>query len=656
MEQDKITFGQRLKRLFIGEGSNLGDPRVFRRLSLVAFFAWVGLGADGLSSSCYGPQEAFLTLGEHSSLAIFVALGTAVTIMVISASYSQIIELFPGGGGGYLVASRLISPKTGMVSGCALLIDYMLTITISVASGADAIFSSLPVAWAPYKLWAAVAGVVLLTLLNLRGVKESVTTLTPIFLIFVATHGAAIAYALGTHAVLGGELAARISRDVGAAADQLGRMGMFLLVLKAYSMGAGTYTGIEAVSNGLSMLRPPKVRTGKHTMLYIAVSLAVAVVGLMLAYLLYGVGFQEGKTLNAVLFGALTKPWPQPLGQWFVWVSLASEAMILFVAAQTGFMDGPRVLANLALDSWIPHRFALLSDRLVTQNGILLMGASALGLMLASEGSVRLLIVLYSINVFITFALSQAGMVRHWWKMRQKGASWLKGLTLNGLGLVLTVVILASVVVVKFFDGGWLTLVITAGLAVLALKIKGHYGAVFKKIKALDELADPADIPEGQGLRKPDYKAKTAVMLVNGYNGLGLQTLLRVVRLLGHEFKNYVFMQVGVVNAHVMFDHAELGRIKRALGRDMNKYVKLMRSKGFYAEARWTVGTEVVEQILELTPALKERFPNCVFFGGQLMFEKDTLATRILHNQVALSLQRRIYGYGIPFMIIPISI
>nr|WP_279343382.1 APC family permease [Fundidesulfovibrio terrae] len=625
----------------------------------MAFFAWVGLGADGLSSSCYGPEEAFLALGEHTFLAVFVALGTAVTILVISASYSQIIELFPSGGGGYLVASNLLSPKVGMVSGCALLIDYVLTITISIASGADAIFSSLPASLAPYKLEAAIAGVLILTMLNLRGVKESVTVLVPIFMTFVITHIVALGYGLGTHAAQGAELAARISQDASAARDQLGYLGMFLLILRAYTMGAGTYTGIEAVSNGLPILREPKVRTGKRTMVYMAVSLAVTVTGLMLAYLLYGVGHQEGKTLNAVLFEAVTGQWPQPFGQWFVWVTLASEALLLFVAAQAGFLDGPRVLANMALDRWFPTRFAMLSDRLVTQNGILLMGGAALLLMLVSKGSVDFLIVLYSINVFITFVLSQTGMVRHWWQVRHKaGEKWVKGLALNGLGLALTAFILASVVVVKFFEGGWLTVVITAALAFFALKIKRHYDDTWKQIQSLDTLVDSVTLPacDLEAPSEPDTQAKTAVILVNGYNGLGLHTLFNVLRLHGEEFKNYVFVQVGVVDAHVMRDHAELGRLKQGIRASMDKYLALMRSKCYHAEAHWAVGTEVVHEILELAPVIKERFPRCVFFGGQLVFEKDTLLTRLLHNYVVFSLQRQIYKVGIPFMIMPIAL
>ena len=287
---------------------------IFHKLSLIAFFAWVGLGADGLSSSCYGPEEAFKALNGHIYLSLIVAAAAVVTVFVISASYSQIIELFPTGGGGYLVASKLLSPRAGVVSGCALLIDYVLTITISVASGADALFSLLPASGLHYKLTAEIAGVCLLTLLNLRGAKEAVLPWVPIFIMFVLTHAFVIVYALFTHLGNIGEVWRDASTDVAATHSQLGWLGMILLVLRAYSMGAGTYTGIEAVSNGLPILREPRVQTGKRTMRYMAVSLSLTVAGLLVAYLLFRVTPQEGKTLNAVLFERLTGSWPARTG------------------------------------------------------------------------------------------------------------------------------------------------------------------------------------------------------------------------------------------------------------------------------------------------------------------------------------------------------
>src|SRR6185295_449373 len=236
-------------------------------VSLVAVLAWVGLGADGLSSSCYGPEETFKALGAHAALAPFVALACVFTIAVICASYSQIIELFPGGGGGYLVASKLLGRRVGVVSGCALLVDYVLTIAISIASGADALFSVLPPGWAAWKLPFALAGTALLSLLNLRGVKESVLIWVPVFFVFLATHGFAILFAITTHLGVLPEVLRTTGSDVTRSHSELGWLGMFLLLLRAYSMGAGTYTGIEAVSNGLPILREPRVATGRRTML-----------------------------------------------------------------------------------------------------------------------------------------------------------------------------------------------------------------------------------------------------------------------------------------------------------------------------------------------------------------------------------------------------
>jgi amino acid transporter len=328
-----------MKTLILGGKHDIDDTSIFHKLSLIAFFAWVGLGADGLSSSCYGPEETFLALQGHTYLAVFVAIMSGITVLVIAASYSQIIELFPTGGGGYLVASKLLSPTVGMVSGSALLIDYVLTITISVASGADALFSFLPPAWIPYKLSFAVLGVLILTVMNMRGVKESVLPLVPIFLTFVVTHAFIIGYALVMNAGNIGEVVSATRADVARSQAEIGMGGMILLLLRAYSMGAGTYTGIEAVSNGLPILREPKVLTGKRTMRYMAVSLAVTVMGLIIAYLLYRVEPVPGKTLNAVLFGAMTQEWGGA-GTAFVFIALLSEAALLFIAAQADSWTG----------------------------------------------------------------------------------------------------------------------------------------------------------------------------------------------------------------------------------------------------------------------------------------------------------------------------
>jgi amino acid transporter len=656
--QNRQSFGKKLKQAVIGKARSPLDRNVFQHLSLIAFFAWVGLGADGLSSSCYGPEEAFLALHGHAYLSIFVALASALTVLIISASYSQIIELFPSGGGGYLVASKLLSSRVGLVSGCALLIDYVLTITISIAAGADAVFSFLPSEWHVHKLTFAVFGILLMTLLNLRGVKESVMPLVPVFLIFVLTHFFAVVYAVLTHATVFPEVVHSTVADIHNTRAQIGIFAMIALILRAYSMGAGTFTGIEAVSNGLPILREPKVKTGKHTMLYMSLSLAFTVMGLMVGYLLFKVEPQAGKTLNAVLFESMTQGWGLH-GRIFVWVTLFSEAFLLLIAAQTGFLGGPRVLANMAADRWFPTRFAILSDRLVAQNGILLMGGAGLLTMILTKGSVRYLVVLYSINVFITFCLSQAGMVRHWCKSRSSTPHWRAKLLVNGTGLLATSFILVSVIVLKFTEGGWITLFITGGLVALAIVIKRHYFSTVKLLGRLNDLLPEAAALTPRSAEKcTEYnsKAKTAIILVNGFNGLGLHTLFNVIRFFGGEFKNFVFVQVGVVDAGNFKGADEITNLKTTVQRDVDRYAAFMQGQGFYGEGLSFIGTDVVSETEKIVPVILERFPSAVFFGGQLVFPKETFWTKWLHNYTVFTMQRRFYQEGIPFVILPIRV
>jgi amino acid transporter len=646
-----------LKNLFIGRERELTDHSLFHKLSLVALLAWVGLGADGLSSSCYGPEEAYKVLLAHPLLAVFVAAMTAGTVVIICISYSQIIALFPTGGGGYVVASRLLSPAVGVVSGSALLIDYVLTISISVASGMDALFSFLPPSWLVWKLAASVAGILFLTVLNLRGVRESVLLLLPVFFLFVCTHVFAVLYVFGTHAGVLATLAGDTVKAVNGASAQIGILGVVALLLRAYSMGAGTYTGIEAVSNGLPILREPRVRTGRRTMLLMAISLGGMVAGLLVAYLLLGVHPAEGKTLNAVMLERLSAGWPAWLGGGFVKVALISAAAILFVAAQTGFLDGPRVLANMALDRWMPTRFTALSDRFVTLNGVFIMGGAALVVLVLTRGAVGLLVVLYSINVFITFTLSQLGMVRHWWLVRREDTGWWWRLAVNAVGLGLTGFILVTLVVVKFHGGGWVTLLMTAALVAAAFAVRRHYEGVRKQLANLDSIVEAAELPPPPGSKDfAPTSDRTAIVLVNGFNGLGLHTLLGAVRLFGGGFRRMVFVQIGVLDAGNFKGTDEIDRLREHVRREGERYVRFVQTRGGEAESVTTVGHEVLDELGNLVPDLIARNSNVVFFTGQLVFERETFVTRWLHNYTAFAMQRRLFLLGLPCAIVPIRL
>ncbi len=654
------------KRVFLGKSRDPLDPRVFHQLSLVAFLAWVGLGADGLSSSAYGPEEAFVALGTHPHLAVFLAAATAITVILISASYSQIIELFPAGGGGYLVATRLLGKSAGLVSGAALVVDYVLTISISIAAGVAALASLTAGVSQPRQLALAVLICVGLILLNLRGVRESVQVLLPIFILFLLTHAGLIAFGIGRHVTSIPEVAAETAREWQASVAALGLGGTIALLLKAFSLGGGTYTGIEAVSNGLPVLREPRARTGKKTMTYMAVSLSVVAGGLILCYLLADVRRQEGQTLNAVLFKKLAAEIfgaGATTGQITVLLTLVAEGALLFVAAQAGFLDGPRVLSNMAIDSWVPHRFSLLSERLVTQNGILVMGLSAIGMLLYAGGRVGVLVVMYSINVFLTFTLSQLGMCVHWWQVRREDRTWGRRFAINGVGLLLTSTILVVTVTMKFGEGGWVTVLITGAVVLLCVIVRRHYASVSLLMKRADDVL--TTLPKYKGKENSGVQPKaepvsrntpTAVFLVSGFNGLGIHSLLQVQKYFPRYFRNAVFLSVGVVDSATFKGADELENLKKETERDLNKYVEFARGLGMHAEHHYSVGADLLDEIVALCKEVKEHYDRPIFFASKLIFPDENMANRLLHNQTPFAVQRRLQFQGLQTVILPIQV
>jgi amino acid transporter len=636
------------------------DPRIFHHVTLVSFLAWVGLGADGLSSSAYGPEEAFKALGAHAYLAVALAILTAATVLIISLAYSRMIELFPGGGGGYLVATKLLGPGWGVVSGCALIVDYILTISISVASGIDQIFSVLPPAWYVQAFGWKVLVLLVLILLNLRGVKESVTVLVPIFLTFVATHFAMILVAVIGHLPRIPSVFAGAAAEARTTVSQIGLLSTLFIVLRAYSLGGGTYTGIEAVSNGVPILREPRVANAKRTMLYMALSLAFTASGIILGYLLVGARPHPTKVMNAVLaertFGAW-RPGGIAVGHGLVAITLVSAGCLLFVAAQAGFLDGPRILANMATDSWAPHRFAQLSDRLVTNNGIWLMGAAAFLTLLYTRGRVDRLVVMYAINVFVTFSLTMLGMSRHWIQVRGADPSWRRRLLLHGTGLLLCVSILLITVYEKFEEGAWLTGVMTSGFILLAFLIHGHYGAVRRELRRLDEtlLNIPVRDHQAPASRIPREEA-VAVLLVNGFSGIGVHTLLAVQNLFPRQYRNYIFVSVGVIDSSHFKGAAEIDALRKQTVDDLEKYVALAQRLGFRAEMRHAIGREAVAQAVEICENVQAEFPRAVFYLGKLVFQDDRFYYRLLHNETAFAIQRRLQFAGLPAIVLPIRV
>lgn len=648
-EGNGVTLWDRLRRLVFGAPRDIHDPGLFHKISLIAFLAWVGLGADGLSSAAYGPDEAFRKLGTHTELAIFLALATLITVLVISYTYSNIIEHFPGGGGGYVVATKLLGQSFGLISGCALLVDYVLTISVSIAGGVDASFSFLPLEWQAFKLPLEALVIIGIVVLNLRGVKESVTLLVPIFLLFVVTHAAMILAGFLVHTSDLPQAAAQVRHSLQV--ESLGAGALFLIFVRAYSYGAGTFTGIEAVSNGLQIMREPKVRTARRTMIYMAASLSLTAGGILICYMLLNVQPEAGKTLNAVLAERVQ------FGAWFAVITLLSETGLLIVAAQTGFIDGPRVMANMALDSWFPHRFSSLSERLTMHYGVLLMGVASIATLLYTRGDITTLVTMYSINVFLTFSLSHLGMIRLSWQTRRQTPGWWHTFPNYVLGLLLCLGILVVVVVEKFEEGAWVTLVVTLSLIALCVLIRRHYRKVVTKLDSLTtDLTGIPPIGEHAAARTWVDSRPTAVLLVGSYGGVGLHSLLSIPRLFPRYFPQVVFVSVAVVDSGNFKGATEVAGLEKQVEESLAKYVVAAEGLGLSARSVMGVGPEPVAVAEGLCQDLAKRYSRAVFFAGKLIFEREHWYQRVLHNETAYAIQRRLQWDGVPMVVLPVRV
>ncbi len=631
-----------------------------RHISLVAFLAWVGLGADGISSSCYGPEEAFLALGTHEELAIYLAIATAFTVFIISYAYTQVIELFPNGGGGYRVATRLLGRHAGLISGMALIIDYVLTIAISIASGVDAIFSFLPADWQQAKLIMALCLVVFLSILNLRGMKESIKFLMPVFLGFIITHIFLIIYGIVTHHYGLSALVPQAATETVKMKDSLGWIFVFSVFLKALSMGGGTFTGLEAVSNNVNTLAEPRVRTAKLTMFLVAVSLAFTAAGIILLYLLWGVTKVEGQTLNATVFYLITQTWNYngiALSDFIVPIVLMFEAGLLVVAANAGFLAGPNVIAIMASDEWMPKSFSSLSSRLVVKNGILFMAVAALVTLIITGGSVHVLVVLYSINVFITFSMSLLGLSIYWFRHRHRQEKWLSKLTISVIGFIVCSSILLITIFEKFHEGGWITLLITSIFVGLGLLIRRMYRRF--KINLMQKEAEFYNyefLPSDPNLSAVDKSAPTAAIIVDQTFGSGMNCLLAIKKLFPGIFKNFIFVTVGEVDSNTMREEKRWRDMRRKTKSILNKYKNYCNANGRFAKAYIGYDTDVVEKLTRLTNRVSKDYPNVLFFGTKFIFDNENIFTQILFNHIPYIMQRRLHTKGQNMVILPMKI
>jgi len=457
-----------VKRLLVGAPMPLAQARHERLNKTVALAVFA---SDPLSSVAYATEEILLvlTLGGAAALSysLPVALGIAALLAVAVVSYRQTVAAYPQGGGAYLVAKDNIGQYPALVAAAALLVDYVLTVAVSVVAGIAALTSA--VNWLhPYRIVLSVLAVIGIALGNLRGVRESGRLFAAPTYFFVGSIVSTIVFGL-----VGGIFGWLPEAPYQPHPPGIEGLGLFLL-LRSYAAGCTALTGVEAVSNGVQALKPPEGRNAQTVMTALGVISIVMFLGI--TYLAYDFGIIPGGD-ETVVSKIAHRVWGDGAGYYLV---QASTLLILVLAANTSYADFPRLSSILARDRFVPRQFANQGDRLVFSNGILILSGFAILLIVVFQGDTHALLPLYAIGVFISFTLSQGGMVRRWVRLREKGWRW--RVWINGVGALVTGVVLLTLTVTKFVEGAWIVVVVIPILVATFVIMHRHYEEVAQEL------------------------------------------------------------------------------------------------------------------------------------------------------------------------------
>ncbi len=464
-----------LKRMLVGPPMPLAQARHERLRKRVALAVF---SSDALSSVAYATEEILLiavlagTAALHLSVPISIAI--AALLAIVAISYQQTIHAYPSGGGSYIVARANLGAVAGLIAAAALLVDYVLTVSVSVAAGVAAVTSAFP-DLATHKVALGVGCVAVIALANIRGVRESGRIFAVPTYFFILSFGFMIAEGLFRLAT--GSLP-RTPPPALPAAEAL----TWFLILRAFSSGCTAMTGTEAISNGIPAFRTPESRNAAITLGWMAAILGSFFIGLTVLADRLGIVPAEAETVVSQIARRL-----HGTGIFYYMIQ-AATALILVLAANTSFADFPRLSSLLARDRYIPRQFATLGERLVFSNGIMVLGAMAALLLVMFGGETHALIPLYAVGVFISFTLSQSGMVRHWWKDRVPG--WRHKIGINGLGAVATGIVTVVIAVTKFTHGAWIVVLVIPTLVATFLAMRRHYDDVAEQL-SLEGLAGP---------------------------------------------------------------------------------------------------------------------------------------------------------------------
>ncbi|WP_066057861.1 APC family permease [Robertmurraya korlensis] len=457
-----------LKRLLIGrplKSDQLGEQKLNKTKALAI------LSSDALSSVAYGPEQILIVLVTIGAVAFWysipIAIGVLLLLTALILSYRQIIYAYPHGGGAYVVSKTNLGVNPGLVAGGSLLVDYILTVAVSVSAGTDAITSAFP-ALHDFNVEIAIVFVIFLTILNLRGVTESASILAyPVYLFVLALF---ILIGVGLFNVVTGQVPPELHTPIGT---PVAGISLFLL-LKAFASGSSALTGVEAISNAIPNFKDPAPKNAARTLMLMGALLAILLSGIVVLAYYYGITPKAEETVVSQIAN-------QTFGRTFMYFFVqGTTALILILAANTGYSAFPLLAVNLANDKFIPRMFTLRGDRLGYSNGIIILGFASILLIITFHGHTENLIPLYAVGVFIPFTLSQTGMMVKW--IREKPAGWVPKLVINTAGALISFIVTLMFFITKFTQV-WPVLVFIPVIVLLFHKIRKHYDAIADQLR-----------------------------------------------------------------------------------------------------------------------------------------------------------------------------
>ncbi len=503
------AFWRRIRKVAVGSpiASEEAEDQRLSKVKALAVFS-----SDALSSSAYATDEILLVLIAAGTAAIThtiaIALAIGVLLAIVTFSYRQTIKAYPSGGGAYIVARENLGDIAGLTAAAALSVDYILTVSVSIAAGVFAMTSAAP-SLHPYSVEIALIMVMIITLLNLRGLRESGTIFAVPTYLFILAFAilliggfARLAFDHNLTATLPASAVAPGTKSLAGAA------GVFL-ILRAFASGCAALTGVEAISNGIPAFKKPESRNASVTLMWMAIILGVFFIGLTILAHQLDVRHADKVSVPAQVAATVFSGYFRPM---FYFIQI-STALILILAANTSYADFPRLGSILARDRFLPHQFTFRGDRLAFSNGILVLGGAASLLLIVFAADVDKLIPLYAFGVFVSFTLSQSGMVVHW--LRNREAGWRRSMMVNGVGAVATAIVALIVGGTKFSEGAWISMIAMFVLAIAFFSIYRHYTGVERKLH----------VPSGVLLNAATRHRQTVLVPVDELNRAVLRTV-----------------------------------------------------------------------------------------------------------------------------------